>query len=202
MTKKVFLILTAFLLVSTTIQAQEVVEGDSLYAGTKYGELLLNRGCFIKRVDSNTTSYDVNNETTFIDAQIQSFYINEQTSCYFYKLSRKISFVGEFSTYIWYKDVDEIIKAIHKLQESIDKDCEKSPEYLTNSYITRDGFEIGYSVKKKGKKVKAKWYMKWREIRPVLEIQIDKILAAFKTAQVQIGEIIQNDRDFYKIAED
>lgn len=200
MMKKILYILTAFLMALLTIRAQEVIEEDSLYANTRYGELLLNRGCFVKRVDSNISNFNVNGDYTIIYSLIRSIYINERTSGYFYNLSRKNTLSGDFSVYIWYKDIDEIIKAIYKLQECIKEDCENKMEHVKNCYITQDGFEIGYTVRKKGKK--AKWYMKCLRYVPELEIKIETILSAFQTAQEQIGEILQRDRNYFEIMGD
>lgn len=195
--KRLSLFLISLLMVVST-QAQKVVENDSLYADTRYGELLLNRGQLIKFVDSNSTSLRFGIMEPEIYTQNRSVYINEQKSGYFFKLSLKVSNVT-FQTFIWYQDVDEIIKAIHRLKDSVEKDCESMPEYINNYYKTKDGFEIGYIVKKKGKKAKSNWYMSWKYYAQEIDIDIDMMLLTFQTAQKQIGEMIQRDRASYEL---
>ena len=197
--KKILIVIISLLMVVST-QAQKVVENDSLYTDTRYGELLLHRGKLIKFVDSNSTSL----RFSIIEPEIymlnRSAYINEQKAGYFFKLSQKVLNVT-YQTYIWYQDVDEIIKAIHRLKDSVEKDCESMPEYLNNYYKTKDGFEIGYIVKQKGKKAKSKWYMSWKYNAQEIDIDIDMMLSAFQTAQKQIGEMIQRERASYEIIE-
>ena len=49
---------------------------------------------------------------------------------------------------IEYSDLVEVNKAFEKMFKEVDSDCALNPDYLENKYITEDGFEIGYYIKK------------------------------------------------------
>lgn len=90
-------------------------------------------------------------------------------------------------TMIEYSDLVDVTKALGRLMQEADTDAATQPHYLENRFTTEDGFQVGYSIKKK----KVTWFAGSSEVSIVIfnKENVINLLDAFLNAQKKIEEL-------------
>ena len=85
---------------------------------------------------------------------------------------------------IEYADLIEVNKALNILISEAPNDAKTQPDFLKSQYVTKDGFSIGYDIKKS----KVSWFIGVDGEYTLLS-NLDATVSAFKEAQAKIEEI-------------
>ena len=119
---------------------------------TKYEEFESKTGSIIKYVDKSKDNCLLD-KASFLKTKIRTVY-GEGKNLYFLILEKnKMLGIDPSTAFIEYTDLVEINKALARLSDEVDGDCELKPDYLQNVFTSVDGFLIGYYVEKS----KATW---------------------------------------------
>lgn len=114
--------------------------------------------------------------------------INSGTaSAYFCQIENEGKYNNSVAS-IEYSDLLEVIKALSILKSDVEKDKATNPDYLENSFVTVDGFQVGYYVSSG----KANWYLKLEKYgsdNTVFISSVDIIESAFNDAKNKIEEL-------------
>lgn len=118
---------------------------------TKYEQFESKTGSITKYVEKSLNNCQL--DGYLIKAKMRTVY-GESNNVYFLILEKGKTLTTEpSSAYIEYSDLVEINKALAKLLNEVNDDCELKPEYLQNLFTSEDGFKIGYYIEKS----KATW---------------------------------------------
>ncbi len=74
---------------------------------------------------------------------------------YFYQIEKTGKY-GSSTASIEHSDLLELIKALNSLKSELNNDLTGNPDYLENKFVTDDGFQLGYFIRKG----KSTWYIK------------------------------------------
>lgn len=121
-------------------------QNDSIIRVTKYIALESQKGVLIKFMDKKRERIVYNIPSSGLKNLIRTCYI-EGKKTYFLVLDPPLG-KSMPSASIEYSDLVEINKAIDRLFKEVDSDCAIESDYLENTYISEDGFKIGYYVEK------------------------------------------------------
>lgn len=152
---------------------------------TKYEEFESKTGVIVKFTDKSlkkillptNPSIKVKIRTVFVEGEITYFLILEKG---------KSLGVDSSVAYIEYSDLVEINKALARLLNEVNNDCELKPEYLQNYFTSVDYFKIGYYVEKS----KATWTVRLEYGADFFTIQPKEFAEHLLNAQKEIENII------------
>ena len=166
------------MLIPVAICAQENNEKQL----TKYEALISKTGRILKYEDINLTSIP----TMGFSIQTYIRIVRGFPNTYFLGLTSSAG-----SAMIEYSDLMEINKALVKLHSEQETDKEKKTDYLMNEFVTYDGFNIGYYIKKKS----PHWFMKFdRLINNTINVEkSEPMIDVFKQAQAKIEELLKQE---------
>lgn len=153
---------------------------------TKYEEFESKTGSITKYIEKSMNNCIIDKATP-LKVKIRTVY-GEEKNLYFLILEKNKTIITDHSTaFIEYSDLVEINKALAKLLNEVDGDCELKPEYLQNIFTSEDGLKIGYYVEKS----KATWKVKLEYGAEYLTITKIKEFADYLiNAQKEIETII------------
>lgn len=106
---------------------------------------------------------------------------------YFYQITKEDKY-GKKTASIAYEDILEMEKALKALNDATAKDKATTSDYMENRFITDDGFEVGYYVKKGN----LNWYLKLKKYgsgTTVFPKSLESIETAFQAARSKIEEL-------------
>ena len=104
---------------------------------------------------------------------------------YYYRIELvKTSTKDIYTEMIEYADLIEVNKALNILISEAPNDAKTQPDFLKSQYVTKDGFSIGYDIKKS----KVSWFIGVDGEYTLLS-NLDATVSAFKEAQAKIEEI-------------
>lgn len=118
---------------------------------TKFEEFSSKNGILTKFID-----YKLPNVPTVYggaESRVRKVYSGNDV-----KLFCQIAKDGQYGTRtasIDQEELEDMIKALDALIESVDKDISSNPDYLENKYVSDDGGQLGYLINKG----KPAWYM-------------------------------------------
>jgi hypothetical protein len=138
--------------VTTQDVSEEVTMQDNNDKVTKMDQILSKKGLMVKFIDYNETRLPLSfgHATSKIRKIISSNKIK-----YFLQIIKPSEYNSKIAS-IAYEDLIEVIEALQTLKQESTNDLLLKPEYLENTYVSVDDFEIGYYVSK----TKIHWFMR------------------------------------------
>lgn len=134
------------------ITSEETVSiTDSIKSKAKIELFTSKRGSIVKFVDYKLSS--VKSKYSTPEVRVRKYMANNETG-YFYQIVKKGSYSSKTAS-VEYADLLEALKALELLKTEESADLKLGGDYLENSFITEDGFEIGYYVSEG----KSTWYI-------------------------------------------
>ncbi|MCM4161894.1 hypothetical protein FHG64_06300 [Antarcticibacterium flavum] len=179
--KKILLI---SVLLITTYSFSQDIKKESENAKTKMETFASKTGVITKFTDTNLSN--LKSSYTVAETRVRKISSGDNER-YFYQIEKPGKYSNSTAS-IEYSDLIEVIKAFHSLKSEVDTDNNKNPDYLENKFITEDGFQLGYFVRKG----KTTWYMKLEKYGSDTTLfinDLDKIESNFIEAKNKIEEL-------------
>ncbi|MCF3110912.1 hypothetical protein LL912_19155 [Niabella sp. CC-SYL272] len=175
--------ITAIAFITITSYGQEAKkEGEAVK--TKMDAFASKTGSIIRFVDYRLPSFKTDDaipETRI--RKISSGSLNG----YFYQIKKYDSYGGTTAS-IEYSDLLELLRAVKALKVEVSNDIGADPDYMENKFVTDDGLQVGYYIRKG----KATWYIKLEKYGSDNTLFInnaDVIETAFIEAKNKIDEL-------------
>lgn len=124
------------------VDKEGVNVSDTIKNKSKLDLFTSKRGSIIKFIDYNLSL--VKSKYTVPEIRIRKYMVNNEIG-YFYQIVRKGNYTSKTAS-VEYADLLEALKALEVLKSQEKEDLKSGGDYLENTFVTVDGFEIGYYV--------------------------------------------------------
>jgi hypothetical protein len=181
--------------VSEEVTTQNVNEEDTAPnvddKVTKMDQILSKKGLMVKIIDYNETMLPLSfgHATSKIRKIISLNKIK-----YFLQIIKPSEYNSKIAS-IAYEDLIEVIEALQTLKQESTNDLLLKPEYLENTYISVDDYEIGYYVSK----TKIHWFMRLSRFGTDTTLflkGVKDIESLFNSSKNEIEKLMNDDTNY------
>lgn len=180
-------LLIALLFSAISIYAQDV-KTDAKTVKTKMDVFASKTGIITKFTDSNLEGIKSSNG---MKAETRIRIVNSGSLVtYFYQIEKQGKYGSSIAS-IEYSDLLELIKALETLRSQEENDVIANPDYLENKFITEDGFQAGYYIRR----AKSTWFLKLEKYgsdKTLFVKDMETIMVSFIEARNKIDQLKNN----------